>query len=84
MDAINDPQSFLQRLTYPVIIDEFQRAKELFIEIEAYVNKVRLEKSTKEANGLFILSGSSSKALLENAKETMAGRCTILKMSPLS
>ncbi len=84
MDAINDPQSFLQRLTYPVIIDEFQRAKELFIEIEEYVNKVRLEKSTKEANGLFILSGSSSKALLENAKETMAGRCTILKMSPLS
>ncbi len=33
---------------------------------------------------MFILSVSSSKALLENARESMAGRCNILKMSPLS
>ena len=84
MDAVNDPKSFLERLDYPVIIDECQRAKGLFVEIEAYVNKVKLEKGTKYANGLFILSGSSSKALLENAKESMAGRCNILKMNPLS
>ena len=84
MDAINDPKSFLDRLSYPVIIDECQRAKELFVEIEAIVNKIRLEKGNKAANGMFILSGSSSKALLENARESMAGRCNILKMSPLS
>ncbi len=84
MDAINDPKSFLERISYPVIIDECQRAKELFAEIEAIVNKVRLEKGNRAANGMFILSGSSSKALLENARESMAGRCNILKMSPLS
>lgn len=84
MDAINDPKSFLERISYPVIIDECQRAKELFAEIEAIVNKVRLEKGSRAANGMFILSGSSSKALLENARESMAGRCNILKMSPLS
>ena len=84
MDAINDPKSFLERLSYPVIIDECQIAKELFVEIEAIVNKTRLEKGNKVANGMFILSGSSSKALLENARESMAGRCNILKMSPLS
>ncbi|MBR2067343.1 MAG: ATP-binding protein [Solobacterium sp.] len=84
MNAINDPVSFLDNLSYPVIIDECQRAKELFIEIEAIVNKIRLEKGSNAANGMFILSGSSSKALLENAKETMAGRCNILKMNPLS
>lgn len=84
MNAMNDPKSFLESLSYPVIIDECQRAKELFIEIEAIVNKIRLEKGSKDANGMFILSGSSSKALLENAKETMAGRCNILRMNPLS
>lgn len=84
MDAINDPKSFLERLDYPVIIDECQRAKELFIEIEDMVNKIKLEKGSKAANGMYILSGSSSKALLENAKESMAGRCNILKMNPLS
>lgn len=84
MDAINDPKSFLERISYPVIIDECQRAKELFAEIEAIVNKVRLEKGSRAANGMFILSGSSSKALLENARESMAGRCNILKMNPLS
>ena len=84
MDAVNDPRSFLDRLSYPVIIDECQRAKELFVEIEAIVNRIRLEKGSNAANGMFILSGSSSKALLENARESMAGRCNILKMSPLS
>ena len=84
MDAINDPKSFLERLKLPVIIDECQRAKELFEEIEETVNRIKLEKGSKVANGLFILSGSSSKALLENAKESMAGRCNILKMNPLS
>ena len=84
MDAKNDPESFLNRLSYPVIIDECQKAKELFPEIEAIVNKTKLEKGTKVANGMFILSGSSSKALMENAQESMAGRCNILRMSPLS
>lgn len=84
LDAINDPKAFLERLDYPVIIDECQKAKELFIEIETIVNKTKLEKGSKVANGMFILSGSSSKALMENARESMAGRCNILKMNPLS
>ena len=84
MDALNDPKEFLSRLDYPVIIDECQRAKELFVEIEAIVNEVKLKKGSKKVNGMFVLSGSSSKALMENAKESMAGRCNILRMNPLS
>lgn len=83
-DALNDPKAFLEQFDGPVIIDECQRAKVLFEEIEAIVNKTKLEKGDKKANGMFVLSGSSSKALLENAKESMAGRCNILKMNPLS
>ena len=84
MTAKNDPELFLKNHPAPLIIDECQRAKELFPAIEEEVNKARLEKGSKSANGMYVLSGSSSKALLENAKESMAGRANILKMSPLS
>lgn len=84
MTAKNDPGQFLQMHPAPLIIDECQRAKELFPEIEAIVNKTRLEKGSSAANGMYILSGSSSKALLENAKESLSGRANILRMQPLS
>ncbi len=84
MTAKNDPEQFLKNHPVPLIIDECQRAKELFPAIEEAVNKARLEKGSKAANGMYILSGSSSKALLENAKESLAGRVSILRMSPLS
>lgn len=84
MTAKNDPELFLRNHPAPLIIDECQRAKELFPVIEEIVNRTRLEKGTKAANGMYILSGSSSKALLENAKESLAGRANILKMNPLS
>lgn len=84
MTAKNDPGQFLQMHPAPLIIDECQRAKELFPEIEAIVNKTRLEKGSATANGMYILSGSSSRALLENAKESLSGRANILRMQPLS
>jgi predicted AAA+ superfamily ATPase len=82
--AKSDPISFLQQHPYPLIIDEAQKAKELFPEIERIVNRVRLEKGSQAANGMYILSGSNSKALLDDAKESLAGRANILKMPPLS
>lgn len=84
MTAKNDPEQFLKNHPAPLIIDECQRAKELFPAIEEVVNRTRLEKGTQAANGMYILSGSSSRALLENAKESLAGRANILRMSPLS
>ena len=47
MTAKNDPALFLDRHPVPLIIDECQRAKEIFPEIEARVNKARLEKGPK-------------------------------------
>ena len=44
--AKSDPISFLQQHPYPLIIDEAQKAKELFPEIERIVNRVRLEKGS--------------------------------------
>jgi len=82
--AKNDPVTFMKNHPAPVIIDEVQKAKELFPEIEKIVNESRLKKGNLESNGMFILSGSQSKALLKDAEETLAGRATIIKMQPLS
>lgn len=82
--AKNDPAGFLAAHPGKLIINEAQKAKELFPEIEKIVNRIRLEKGNREANGMFILIGSNSKALLEGARESFSGRVGIIEMSPLS
>lgn len=82
--AKNDPKSFLDAHPSPVIIDEAQYAPELFKEIEYRVNKSRLEKGDKESSGMYVLSGSQKEKLLDEAKESLAGRVAILDMTNLS
>lgn len=82
--AKNDPKSFLDIHSYPLIIDEAQRAPELFPEIEAIVNRSRLERGNKESNGMYILSGSQRSKLVNDAKESLSGRVCILDMNNLS
>ena len=84
MLARSDPKTFLAIHPYPLIIDEVQKVTELFEEIEHIINKKRTEEGNAAANGMFILTGSSRKDLLEKAKESLAGRAAILDMSPLS
>ena len=82
--AKSDPKTFFTVHKAPLIIDEAQKAPELFPEIEAIVNKSRLEKGNKESNGMYILSGSQRKQLLDEAKESLSGRVAILDMMNLS
>lgn len=82
--AKNDPKSFLELHPYPLIIDEAQKAVELFPELEHLINEKRRLEGNDRANGMYILSGSSRRDLLEKAKESLAGRASILDMSSLS
>lgn len=82
--AQNDPKTFLAIHPCPLIIDEVQKATGLFEEIEYLVNEKRWLEGNQAANGMFILSGSSRRDLLEKAKESLAGRAALLDMSPLS
>ena len=82
--AQNDPKTFLMSHPAPLIIDEVQKATELFPEIEYIVNEKRRLEGNKAANGLFILSGSNRKDLLEKTQESLAGRAALLEMSTLS
>lgn len=82
--AISDPKTFLEMHQAPLIIDEVQKAPNLFPELEKIVNETRLKKGNKESNGLYILSGSQRQKLLDESKESLAGRIAILDMSNLS
>ena len=80
--AINDPRYFIEVHGYPLIIDEVQYAPVLMEVIEEIVNRRRLE--NKQANGLFILTGSQAFKLMKGVSQSMAGRAAILHMEPLS
>ena len=82
--AKNSPKSFLDSNPCPLIIDEVQKAPELFDEIEKTVNETRLTKGNKKAAGMYILTGSTRHLLLDKAEESLAGRCAIVNMLPLS
>lgn len=82
--ALSDPRTFLELHPAPLIIDEVQKAPSLFPEIERIVNESRIKKGNKESNGLYILSGSQRKKLLDESKESLSGRVAIIDMNNLS
>jgi uncharacterized protein len=78
---LEDPRAFLQtqagRLT---IIDEVHRAPGLFAELRGIIDDRR---QAGERTGHFLLLGSASLDLVQQASETLAGRITYLEMPPI-
>lgn len=75
--AKSDPVLFFQTYKPPIIIDEIQKAPELFEQI-----KVMCDES--EERGLFWLTGSQQYKMMKNIRETLAGRIGILELYSLS
>ena len=82
--AKKDPKKFVEEHPAPIIFDEVQKAKELFPEIEAVVNRTKREKGSQAANGMYILTGSQKFNLMKEVSESMSGRVSIIEMPPLS
>ena len=80
--AIKDPELFLSLHRSPLIIDEVQYTPKLLDVIESIVNKVKFEGGDNK--GMYILIGSQIYSLMENVSESLAGRVSIVEMSPLS
>lgn len=80
--AISDPEMFLQLHSWPLIIDEVQYAPKLFEVIESIVNNEKLENGKNY--GMYILTGSQAYELMSGVTESLAGRVSIVRMSPLS
>jgi predicted AAA+ superfamily ATPase len=75
--AQNDPRAFLNRFKNGAILDEIQRAPNLF----NYLHEIL---DNTEEDGLFILTGSNNVLLEGNVNQTLAGRIGILDLLPLS
>jgi len=72
-----DAAGFLAGLDGPVVLDEVQRAPELFIAIKAIVDRNRRP-------GRFLLTGSANVLLLPKLSESLAGRMEVLTLWPFS
>ena len=75
--AQSDPASFLAGFSGPVILDEVQKAPDLFPAIKAVVDK-------KRRAGRFLLTGSSDVLSLPRLSESLAGRMEVLGLRPFS
>ena len=75
--AQRDPVLFFQTYKPPILIDEVQKAPELFEQIKIICDE-------SEENGLIWLTGSQQYRLLDKIRETLAGRVCILNMYSLS
>jgi len=72
-----DPRGFIK--TYPdkTIIDEVQRAPELFSYLQTHVDNENRE-------GMYYLAGSQNFLLMQSISQSLAGRTSILKLLPFS
>ena len=77
MLAKSDPVLFFQTYKPPIIIDEIQKAPELFEQIKIMCDE-------REERGLFWLTGSQQYQTMTNIRETLAGRVGILELYSLS
>src|SRR5580658_7003082 len=72
-----DPLGFLQDLSHHAIIDEVQRAPQLFLSIKKLVDENRKERR-------LILTGSADVMTLPQVADSLAGRIEIHNLWPLS
>jgi uncharacterized protein len=75
--ARNDPRAFLAGLGERVVIDEVQRAPDLFLPIKEIVDRERRP-------GRFVLTGSANVLLLPRLADTLVGRMEVLTLWPFS
>lgn len=75
--AAENPSLFFEVNKPPVIVDEIQKAAELFDYIKDIVDE-------DKAKGQFYLTGSQSMKLMKNVGDSLAGRAGIIKLLGLS
>lgn len=75
--ALEDPRGFLAQFPGPVILDEVQRAPDLFSYIQSLTDE-------EDRPGRFILTGSHNFLLLQSVSQSLAGRCAVFHLFPFS
>lgn len=75
--AKTDPVMFFQTYKPPILIDEIQKAPELFEQIKIICDE-------SDEKGLIWLTGSQQYSMMKKVRETLAGRIGILELYSLS
>ncbi len=75
--ARSDPVGFVSSLSGRTILDEVQRAPEIFPSLKAAIDRRRTA-------GRFILTGSANVLLVPRLAESLAGRMGLLRLHPLA
>lgn len=82
LSKLDDPESYLRQFKNQLlIIDEVQRKPDLFRILRGLVD---IRKRAGEKAGQFLLLGSTSRDLLQQSSEPLAGRIRYLELSPFS
>jgi predicted AAA+ superfamily ATPase len=75
--ALEDPRAFLGRFARGAILDEVQRAPELFSYLQTRVDERRLA-------GQFVLTGSQQFGLMASITQSLAGRVGLVHLLPFA
>ena len=75
--AVEDPRGFLHQYGEQVILDEAQRAPELFSYLQTRIDE-------HDSTGMYILSGSQNFLMMDSISQSLAGRVGILNLLPFS
>ena len=75
--ARDNPSLFFEVYKPPIIVDEIQKAAELFDYIKDIVDENKIK-------GQFYLTGSQSLKLMKNVSDSLAGRAGVIKLMGLS
>jgi len=84
--ALSNPKAFIETYSWPLIIDEIQKAPVLLNEIKIQIDNQRLKwlKEGTDRELMYILTGSNQFKLQEGISESLAGRCGIIDLSSFS
>ncbi|MBS1720989.1 MAG: ATP-binding protein [Armatimonadetes bacterium] len=76
-EAKRNPKGFLAMMGTPLILDEVQRAPELFLPLKLAVDQ-------KRTPGAYLLTGSANVLLMPKVADSLAGRMEVIDLLPLT
>lgn len=77
LEILKNAKTALDPLSGLIVLDEIQRAPDLFTVLRVLVDQV-------DANRQFLILGSASRELLQQSSETLAGRIAYIELPPFA
>ena len=84
--ATDNPELFLDSHGTPLIIDEIQKVPDLMETIKIRIDEAKIKSVNEETTVMlmYILTGSNTHEIRENASETLTGRTALIEVSSFS